>query len=97
MTKDPNEIGALWKKKTRNGVVFFSGQIKVKYGQGEAEIMTIPLVIWENGYKRAAHHPDYIVKISNYTPPARGGENGKQETGDSGEFAGSSVDDGCPF
>jgi len=91
MTKDPNEIGALWEKKMRNGGSFFSGSITLADGQ------KIPLVIWPNGYKKNAHHPDYIVKISDYTPPARGD---RKETGDSGEFAGSTgstVDDNCPF
>jgi len=55
--KNPDEIGALWAKKTKNGKPMFSGMIEV---QGEK----INIVCFLNSYKREDKHPDYKILIS---------------------------------
>lgn len=51
MPKDPNEIGALWLKESKNGNSFFSGKID---GVGD-------VVVFANTKKTKENQPDYRV------------------------------------
>lgn len=57
MSKDPNEIGALWKKTSAKGTVFLSGVIDGKN-----------VVAFENKDKRSEKQPDYRVLLSRPRP-----------------------------
>ena len=57
--KDPNEIGALWTKQTKNGHDYFSGSIN---GQR--------IVVFKNWRKKNDKQPDWFVLRS--TPQANG-------------------------
>jgi hypothetical protein len=55
MERDPNEIGALWAKKSKNGATYYSGYV------GEQKI-----VVFINR-KKTGNQPDMFIKAS--TPP----------------------------
>jgi uncharacterized protein (DUF736 family) len=50
MPKDPNEIGALWARTTKDGDVYYSGTIE---GLGR-------IVVFRNK-KKAENHPDFRI------------------------------------
>lgn len=53
MSKDQNEIGALWEKKSAGGAKYFSGTIDGK-----------KVVVFANRHKQNERHPDWKVLIS---------------------------------
>ena len=50
-------IGALWKKESKAGNVYLSGQIEVNGNK-------INLVVFKNNYKEQKKHPDYKIYLS---------------------------------
>ena len=53
MPKDPNEIGALWKKTSGKGTTYLSGKIDGRQ-----------VVVFVNKDKKSDKHPDYRVLLS---------------------------------
>lgn len=53
MPRDPNEIGALWTKKSKKGTTYLSGKIDGRN-----------VVVFKNGDKTDEKHPDYRVLLS---------------------------------
>ena len=53
MPKDPNEIGALWKKTSGKGTAYLSGKIDGRQ-----------VVVFVNKDKKSDKHPDYRVLLS---------------------------------
>lgn len=47
------KIGALWKKESKSGKVFFTGNF------GDAKI-----IIFDNTFKKESKHPDYVMYIA---------------------------------
>lgn len=72
------KVGALWLKVGNNGK-FMSGTITL----GGDDNDTVRLLVFKNGYKEEAKHPDYVI----YTPEGEAGE-----AGESG-----ATDDDIPF
>ncbi len=58
--KNPNELGALWKKVSQKGE-YMSGTLTIN---GEK----INIVCFENRYKKEDKHPDWIVLRSKGRP-----------------------------
>ena len=56
--KNPNELGALWKKKSKTGLSFLSGYINDHDGQ------RIDVVVFANGKKTNERAPDYRLYVS---------------------------------
>ena len=56
--KNQNELGALWKKKSKTGMSFLSGYIKDHDGQ------RIDVVVFANSKKTNEKAPDYRLYIS---------------------------------
>lgn len=63
-SSNENRIGALWKRISKNGRFYFSGQVEVN---GER----IMLTVFENGYKQAENQPDFIIYKSTPMPQQR--------------------------
>lgn len=59
--KSQNELGALWKKKSKNGMAFLSGYVKVDDLGLEKEIK---VVVFANNKKANDKAPDYRIYIS---------------------------------
>jgi uncharacterized protein (DUF736 family) len=59
--KNQNELGALWKKKSKNGMAFLSGYVKVDDLGLEKEIK---VVVFANNKKANEKAPDYRIYIS---------------------------------
>ena len=55
------ELGAIWAKKSNNGVTFYSGKVTV--GNETVEIVMFP-----NKFKNAPNHPDWRIYLSNPRP-----------------------------
>ena len=53
------ELGALWKKKDKNGKTYLTGSINI-FPHGQVNV-----AIFENSYKQNDNHPDYKLY---YTP-----------------------------
>lgn len=60
-TKSRDELGALWKKKSKTGVSFLSGYVKVDDLGLEKEIK---VVVFANNKKSNDKAPDYRIYIS---------------------------------
>jgi len=58
INKNPNELGALWKKKSKTGMSFLSGYINDHDGQ------RIDVVVFANSKKTNEKAPDYRLYIS---------------------------------
>ena len=56
--KNQNELGALWKKKSKTGMSFLSGYINDHDGQ------RIDIVVFANGNKKNEKAPDYRLYVS---------------------------------
>jgi hypothetical protein len=56
--KNQNELGALWKKKSKAGMSFLSGYINDHDGQ------RIDVVVFANGKKTNERAPDYRLYVS---------------------------------
>jgi len=56
--KNQNELGALWKKKSKNGISFLSGYI-VDHDGSRTDI-----VVFANGNKKNEKAPDYRLYVS---------------------------------
>jgi uncharacterized protein (DUF736 family) len=56
--KNQNELGALWKKKSKSGMSFLSGYINDHDGQ------RIDIVVFANGNKKNEKAPDYRLYVS---------------------------------
>ena len=56
--KNQNELGALWKKKSKTGLSFLSGYINDHDGQ------RIDVVVFANGKKTNERAPDYRLYVS---------------------------------
>lgn len=56
--KNQNELGALWKKKSKAGMSFLSGYINDHDGQ------RIDIVVFANGNKKNEKAPDYRLYVS---------------------------------
>lgn len=54
---NPDKMGALWLGKSQNGVSYMSGVLTI---DGEEK----RIVVFKNGFKEDARHPDYIVYAS---------------------------------
>jgi uncharacterized protein (DUF736 family) len=54
---DNKSIGALWKRTSKKGVQYFSGTLQM----GNKPIQ---IVVFENGNKKEAKHPDYKILVS---------------------------------
>ena len=57
------KAGALWMNKKDDGSVFFSG-----FFGG------LRMIVFKNGFKQEANHPDYIVYLTENTPREKEGE-----------------------
>jgi len=69
--KNPNELGALWKKKSKTGLSFLSGYITDHDGQ------KTDVVVFANDKKSNERAPDYRLYISK---PLAGSQEPKQQT-----------------
>lgn len=58
MPKDPNEIGALWTRVSKNNTTYLTGKIDGK-----------DVVIFKNRDKKTDKHPDYRVLLSKPREP----------------------------
>tara|TARA_Y100000766_G_C18916728_1_gene612179 strand:- start:8705 stop:9010 length:306 start_codon:yes stop_codon:yes gene_type:complete len=66
-TKQQNEeLGALWKRTSRNNMTYLAGHIKVTQPDGTEK--TEKVVVFSNQHKKADNQPDYRVYISNSNP-----------------------------
>jgi len=59
--KNQNELGALWKKKSKSGMSFLSGYVKVDDLGLEKEIK---VVVFANNNKSKDNAPDYRIYVS---------------------------------
>lgn len=59
--KSNDELGALWKKKSKNGMAFLSGYVKVDELGVEKEVK---VVVFANNNKSNEKAPDYRIYIS---------------------------------
>ena len=57
MPKKEDEIGALWKNKTKSGDTYLKGTIE--FGDQKFKI-----AVFKNNYKQKESHPDYRVLLS---------------------------------
>ena len=57
------EIGAFWKRTSRNNMTYLAGHIKVSQPDGTEK--TEKVVVFSNQHKKAENQPDYRVYISN--------------------------------
>jgi uncharacterized protein (DUF736 family) len=57
------EIGAFWKRTSRNNMTYLAGHIKVPQSDGTEK--TEKVVVFSNQHKKAENQPDYRVYISN--------------------------------
>tara|TARA_Y100001973_G_C5144972_1_gene304937 strand:+ start:679 stop:975 length:297 start_codon:yes stop_codon:yes gene_type:complete len=60
------ELGALWKRTSRNNMTYLAGHIKVTQPDGTEK--TEKVVVFSNQHKKADNQPDYRVYISNTNP-----------------------------
>tara|TARA_Y100001938_G_scaffold19271_1_gene23984 strand:+ start:1419 stop:1715 length:297 start_codon:yes stop_codon:yes gene_type:complete len=60
------ELGALWKRTSRNNMTYLAGHIKVTQPDGTEK--TEKVVVFSNQHKKADNQPDYRVYISNSNP-----------------------------
>ena len=60
------ELGALWKRTSRNNMTYLAGHIKVAQPDGTEK--TEKVVVFSNQHKKADNQPDYRVYISNSNP-----------------------------
>ena len=70
------EIGALWKRTSRNNMTYLAGHVKVDELGHEK---TVKVVIFSNQNKQKDSQPDYRVYISN-TNQRTDGNNSETET-----------------
>lgn len=60
------ELGALWKKKDKNGKTYLTGSVNIfPYGQ-------VNVTIFENNYKTKDNHPDYKILYTPVGPDDKG-------------------------
>ena len=71
------ELGALWKRTSRNNMTYLAGHIKVTQEDGTER--TEKVVVFSNQNKSNDKQPDYRVYVSNSTPreaqPQQGADN----------------------
>tara|TARA_Y100001973_G_C5199944_1_gene336843 strand:+ start:899 stop:1192 length:294 start_codon:yes stop_codon:yes gene_type:complete len=71
------ELGALWKRTSRNNMTYLAGHIKVTQPDGTEK--TEKVVVFSNQHKQKDNQPDYRVYVSNSTPreaqPQQGANN----------------------
>ena len=71
------ELGALWKRTSRNNMTYLAGHIKVTQPDGTEK--TEKVVVFSNQHKQKDNQPDYRVYVSNSTPreaqPQQGADN----------------------
>ena len=66
------KIGALWIK-TGNSGKFMSGTLSLDETDPN---QTVKVLVFKNGYKEEAKHPDYVVYIPSDQPTDGGGDGG---------------------
>ena len=71
------ELGALWKRTSRNNMNYLGGHIIVTQPDGTEK--TEKVVVFSNQHKQKDNQPDYRVYVSNSTPreaqPQQGADN----------------------
>lgn len=74
------EIGAFWKRTSRNNMTYLAGHIEVQQPDGTKTKEKV--VVFSNQNKQKDNQPDYRVYISNSTPreggEGQGGGNSQQ-------------------
>jgi len=55
MAEDRSDIGALWKKESRDGQKYLSGVVKLEDGT------TVRIVVFSNRYKKSENQPDFRI------------------------------------
>lgn len=72
------EIGAFWKRTSRNNMTYLAGHIKVSQPDGTEK--TEKVVVFSNQHKKAENQPDYRVYISNTEKRAPTGDAPQTQT-----------------
>ena len=60
------EIGALWKRKSKNGLTYLAGHVKVEDELGV--VKTTKVVLFSNKNKTNENQPDFRMYVSNVKP-----------------------------
>ena len=66
------EIGAFWKRTSRNNMTYLAGHLEVTQPDGTKAKQKV--VVFSNQNKQKDNQPDYRVYISNSTPREGGGQ-----------------------
>ena len=86
-TRNADELGALWMKRTTKNDVYFTGSISLDGGATKTKI-----VVFKNGHKKADTHPDYRILLSRPK-----GETAPRQDDDPFANASQVTDDDIPF
>tara|TARA_Y100001963_G_C6679152_1_gene399010 strand:- start:94 stop:414 length:321 start_codon:yes stop_codon:yes gene_type:complete len=60
------EIGALWKRKSKNGLTYLAGHVKMDDGLGSET--TVKVVLFSNKKKTNEKQPDFRMYVSKAAP-----------------------------
>ena len=60
------EIGALWKRKSKNGLTYLAGHVKVEDELGT--VKTTKVVLFSNKKKTSDNQPDFRMYVSKVKP-----------------------------